>query len=295
MKEETIGIIMPTYNARKYVADAIRSVMDQDYANWLLLVLDDGSSDNTCEIVREFMRKDDRIRLLESTGGHRGVCNARSRGIEAAETPWIAFLDSDDMWLPDKLSTQLRVAHLEQSGFVFTGSAFMDSCGQLLDYILHVPERVGYPGILKQNIISCSSVLIRAELLRDCFKPSDAGICEDFAAWIRVLRDLEQYAVGIDRPLLQYRLSPGSLSSNKLRNAFKVLKTYRACGLSVWETLRAWVYYVHRGLRKYGQIRRAKQQKSTRCEKPCRKGTRTWIGSLKVILNMTGAFRHWIE
>lgn len=258
VKNEIIGIVMPTFNSEKYVADAIASVIKQDYTNWILFVVDDCSQDNTRQIVMEFMQQDMRIRWLESPKNHMGACGARYRAIQAAQTPWIAFLDSDDVWAPNKLSMQLQIAEQQQASFIFTGSAFLDANGNLLDYVLNVPERIGYPEILKQDIISCSSVLIRRTLLDNCFQKADAEVCEDFAAWIRVLRNREEYAVGIDMPLLQYRLRPGSLSANKLQSAYRTFKTYRASGLSIRDSVWAWSHYVHRSIIKYSQIGWAK-------------------------------------
>lgn len=256
MGEATIGIVMPAYNAAGVIGEAIRSVLEQDYSDWLLFVCDDGSTDHTKRVVQEYSMRDERIQWIESRKGNTGVCGARRRGIRVAKTPWIAFLDSDDRWLPDKLSSQLRAAEQNNCGFVFTASGFMDADGAMKDHVMHVPERIGYPEILQQNIISCSSVLIRRELLKDCFTDADGAVCEDFAVWIRILRDREPYALGIDRPLLQYRLQPGSLSSNKLKNAVKVWKTYLACGLPLWEAAGAWAQYAYRSVAKYQKIRR---------------------------------------
>ena len=254
MNRETVGIVMPAYNAERYIEEAIRSVREQDHADWVLYVCDDGSRDRTREIVLGCAEVDPRIQWIESGEGNTGVCGARRRGIQAAQTDWIAFLDSDDRWLPDKLSSQLAAAAQHGCRFVFTASGFMEADGEVKSHVLHVPERITYPEILKQNIISCSSVLIRRELLEGSFTEEDAKVCEDFAVWIRILRDREPYALGIDRPLLQYRLLPGSLSSNKIKNAYKVLKTYFACGVPVPEAIGAWVQYVFRSLRKYGKL-----------------------------------------
>lgn len=258
MKYDTIGIVMPTFNSAQYLANSIRSVVSQDYTDWLLFVSDDGSTDDTYDIVHEFMKVDQRIHWLGSKDGHKGVCHARRRGILAANTEWIAFLDSDDIWCPNKLSTQIALAKRDHASFVFTASAFIDNKENLLDYTLHVPTQVGYPEILKQDIISCSSVLIRRTLLETSFQKEDAEVCEDYAAWIRVLRDHDLYAVGIDMPLLQYRLRARSLSANKLQSAYRTFKTYRASGLSMRDTVWAWLHYVHRSIIKYSQIAWAK-------------------------------------
>lgn len=254
VKNETIGIVVPTYNSGQYVARTIQSVINQEYKDWILYLSDDGSTDDTGRIVREFMQRDERIRYLEAAEGHVGVCNARRRAIAASDTEWIAFLDSDDVWQPEKLRIQMEVAQQKQADFLFTAANFLDDNDRLLDYTHHVPERIGYPEILKQDIIHCSSVLIRKDLLGDCFRPTDEDVCEDFAAWIRIMRDRKIDAVGIDIPLLLYRRRSESRSANKLLNAYRVIQTYRACDLPAKEIVWAWCHYVYRSLSKYTRI-----------------------------------------
>lgn len=254
VKNETVGIVVPTYNSGQYVARTIQSVINQEYRDWVLLLSDDGSTDDTAKIVQEFMKTDDRIRWLAATEGHVGVCNARRRAIAAADTEWIAFLDSDDVWRPDKLRVQMEAAREKQADFLFTAANFVDENDRMLEYTHHVPERIGFPEILKQDIIHCSSVLIRKELLGDTFRATDEDVCEDFAAWIRIMRDRKVDAVGVDVPLLLYRRRSESRSANKLLNAYRVIKTYQACDLSVREMVWAWCHYVYRSLSKYTRI-----------------------------------------
>lgn len=254
VKNETIGIVVPTYNSGQFVARTIQSVIDQEYKDWILFLSDDGSTDDTAGIVREFMQRDDRIRWLEATEGHVGVCNARRRAIAASDTEWIAFLDSDDVWQPDKLRIQMEAARERNADFLFTAANFVDENDRMLDYTHHVPEWIGYPEILKQDIIHCSSVLIRKELLGNTFLPTDENVCEDFAAWIRIMRDSKIDAAGVDIPLLLYRRRSESRSANKLLNAYRVIKTYQACDLPAGEIVWAWCHYVYRSLSKYTRI-----------------------------------------
>lgn len=105
-KEALVSVIMPAYNCEKYVVEAINSVLAQTYKNWELLVLDDGSNDNTLQVIEEFSKNDSRIKALRN-GKNMGVSATRNRGIELTSGEWIAFLDSDDMWHPLKLENSL--------------------------------------------------------------------------------------------------------------------------------------------------------------------------------------------
>lgn len=249
-----ISIVMPAYNSEKYIRNSIESVLAQTHTDWELIIADNGSDDTTQDIVRSFSEIDPRIRSLKADQ-HRSAAYARRFAIDNARGEWIAFLDSDDLWTADKLSIQLAEAERQNCGFVFSGSAFIDSEGDEKDYVLHVPGKVSYAEILKQNIISCSSVLIRRELLDGCFTETDNDICEDYAAWIRVLRDRNVTAVGIDRPLLIYRMGSSSLSSNKIKSAVRTYKTLRRTGVKLPLALRSWISYVYRNLKKYTSIK----------------------------------------
>lgn len=248
-----VSIVMPTYNSGGYIAQSIQSVIAQSFGDWELLIVDNSSIDNTHEIVRAYAEKDDRIKLIVNQNEH-SVAAARRRAIDLASGEWIAFLDSDDLWTSDKLSVQLEAAQRLQSGFLFTASAFIDREGRKKDYILPAPERIGYPEILKQDLISCSSVLVRKDWLVDCFTEHDNGISDDYAAWIRILKNRCVYATGINKPLLIYRVSQTSLSGNKLESAVRTFRTYRHTGHSVATSARYWCHYVVRSLKKYGRL-----------------------------------------
>ena len=118
-EEALVSVIIPAYNCEKYVVEAINSVLAQTYKNWELLVLDDGSKDNTLQVIEEFSKNDSRIKTLPN-GKNMGVSATRNRGIELASGEWIAFLDSDDMWHPLKLEKQLSFAEENAAEFLFT-------------------------------------------------------------------------------------------------------------------------------------------------------------------------------
>lgn len=164
-KEDTavsgmISIIMPAYNAQRTLHQAVDSALCQTHQNIELLIIDDFSSDSTGQIAEEYIKQDRRVRLLKN-GKNLGVAVSRNRGVDAARGEWIAFLDSDDAWTEDKLEKQLSCAVVRHGEFIFTGSAFMDADGNRKVGLLHVPEQVTYKELLKQNVISCSSVMIK--------------------------------------------------------------------------------------------------------------------------------------
>ena len=166
-----VSVIIPSYNSEKYIAKTLDSVCAQTYADFEVLVMNDCSSDRTAEIVESYAMIDSRIHLI-NLPGNKGVSHARNTGVQMASGDWIAFLDSDDLWAPDKLEKQLKLkkqldkdAPERKHDFLFTGSSFIDENGLPLSSTLHVPECVDFEDLLKQNVVSCSSVMIRRELM----------------------------------------------------------------------------------------------------------------------------------
>lgn len=248
-----ISVIMPARNSAEFIYESIMSVREQSFEDWELIVADNGSTDGTAQLVHEAELQDSRIHYYSTPSELPSVAETRRFAISKAAAPWIAFLDSDDLWAPDKLEKQLLFSQELEANFVFTASDFISQNGNKLRYVLHAPKKVSYPRILHQDIISCSSVLIRKELLSDCFT-EDTSLSEDYSAWIRILRDRERYAYGLDEPLLHYRLVRTSLSSNKFKSAVRTYKTYRHMGISFPYTAFNWTIYVCKSLLKYGGI-----------------------------------------
>lgn len=247
-----ISIVMPAYNAEKTISQAMVSVISQTWEKWELLVVNDRSDDRTKAIVLDLAQSDQRIRYIENDK-NLGVAQTRNRGVKLARGQWIAFLDSDDVWEKDKLKEQVQLIHETGARFVFTGSGFMNHEGKRLDYCLNVPETVSFRELLKQNIISCSSVLIERELLLKY--PMTAGdMHEDYAVWLSVLKNEETEAKGIDKPLLIYRVSSGSKSGNKKKAAMMHWRVYRHIGLPLVPSIYYFGFYVMRNLKKYCNI-----------------------------------------
>ena len=250
-----ISVVIPAYNAEKTLGRAIESVLAQTYSNIELIVVEDCSWDNTLKIAASYAKKDSRIRVLQNQA-NLGVAMSRNRGIEEAQGDWIAFLDSDDAWVPSKLKKQAEALQKNPScSLCFTGSAFENDKGVRCAYTLSVPGQLNYEELLKQNLISCSSVLVKCEVLIKFPMVSDPMIHEDFAAWLKILKD-GSAALGINEPLLVYRLSSQSKSGNKLRAARMQWKTYRVAGIGYRESIRYFLIYAWRNLKKYFNILR---------------------------------------
>ena len=259
-----ISIIMPAYNAEKYIGHAIESVLAQTYADWELIVIDDASFDGTAALIARYQAQDPRVRYIRNPH-NLGVAESRNRGVAEAKGEWVALLDSDDAWREDKLQKVWQFVSrgiYSDIGFIFTGSAFMDADGSPIDAYLSAPEKIGFGELCKQNLISCSSVVILKKYLLKYPFPHDPAIHEDFAVWLSVLRDGTR-AYGIDEPLLIYRVSPDSRSGNKRKAARMTLNTYKYVGIPLPKRVESFVSYAMRGLRKYavlGFSRKAKAE-----------------------------------
>jgi teichuronic acid biosynthesis glycosyltransferase TuaG len=251
LESKMVSIVMPAYNSEKYIREAITSVIQQTYSDWELIVVDDGSKDNTVEIIEDFSKKDSRVKLHRNEK-NLGVSATRNKGISLAVGEWIAFLDSDDMWDQTKLEKQINFAKDKDANFLFTGSAFINEKSESYSGIFNVPEQVSYKELLKQNVISCSSVLIKKHFL-DTVKMEKDEIHEDYGAWLRILKK-EKFAYGINESLLIYRISSGTKSSNKFKSLKMTYKTYRFVGISPLKASYYWCWYVVKSLRKYKKI-----------------------------------------
>ena len=247
-----ISIIMAAYNAEKTIEQAINSVLSQTYTNFELLVVNDCSKDRTVELVKDIVAKDSRVRLISNVKNS-GVSYTRKHGLEEAKGDWIAILDSDDAWEPEKLEKQIVLQRRTNADLLFTGSAFMDSEGHPIDWCLHAPKEVTYRQLLKQNVLSNSSALVRKELYAKYYAIGD-GMHEDFAIWLSILKEGKK-AYGVDEPLLIYRIAKSSKSGNKVKAARMNWNTYRYVGLNLMEAIYYECWYIFNGIRKYRNLR----------------------------------------
>ena len=211
-----VSVIMPAYNAAAYIEEAIRSVTAQTYGAWRLLVLDDGSTDRTVEIVQRLAAQDPRIVLLRNPQ-NLGAARTRNRGLELCDEGYVAFLDSDDRWHPEKLATQISLAQETDADIVYTSYAIIDTNGNPCRQPYVVPEHTDFDRMLKENVIGCSAVLLSPRAAREYRFPL-GFYHEDYCLWLDMLRNGCR-AVGCSRVLTEWRSVNGARSFDKKNGA----------------------------------------------------------------------------
>ena len=210
---EMVSIVMPAYNAAKTLEESIKSVLTQEYQNWELLVVDDGSVDATANIMKRFAKTDSRVKRIHLEKNV-GISEARNVAIRNAKGRYLAFLDSDDLWKPKKLSKQLEFMTRECHAFTFTSYELMNKDGKLLNKIIRAKKQVDYDMLLTNNSIGCLTVVIDREYIPPVIMPPIRH--EDYAAWLNILKSGIK-AYGLNEVLSIYRISDNSISANKLR------------------------------------------------------------------------------
>jgi glycosyltransferase involved in cell wall biosynthesis len=218
-----VSIIMAAYQAAATISESIESVIVQTRQNWELIIVDDASADNTGEIIQAYAEKDRRIRVF-ANDTNKGVAAARNFGIKQASGRYLAFLDSDDLWHRDKLEKQLPL--MEKAVISYTATSYINKAGQVSGYTLHAEERLEYSELLRRNIMSCSSVMVR----RDSMIEFPQGYMhEDYAVWLQIVKKAGQ-ACGLDEPLLIYRMGGESKSAKRMNSALMTRNTYMHIG-----------------------------------------------------------------
>ena len=222
--EELVSIITPLYNAASTIRETIDSVINQTYNNWEMIIVDDCSKDNSAEIVEEYCKLDKRIVLVRSPSNG-GTAVSRNIATEKARGRFIAFLDADDMWKPNKL--ELQIKFMTTNGYSFCYSNY-DIKKENGDVALFRPKKefLSYKNLLKRNDIGCLTVIYDCSKIGKVYMPLDAPKREEYAAWL----DCTKKGVipfKIDESLAVYRLGSSTLTSNKLNMIKYHYRVYR--------------------------------------------------------------------
>ncbi|MGX7091482.1 glycosyltransferase family 2 protein [Hutsoniella sourekii] len=239
----SVSIITPVYNAERFIEATIDSVVNQTYSDFEYLLINDCSSDSSRERILKRAETDPRIKLID-LAQNSGAAVARNKGLEMAKGRYIAFIDSDDCWLPNKLTSQLQFMQENDYDFTYTNFALVDEEGAILKEAVPLPKQLNYQQLLKNTAIACSTVVIDRHTVGD-FRMPLVRKGQDTATWLMLMREQGLTAYGLDQVLNHYRQVAGSISSNKLRALKRTWHTYRHLEkLPLWQCLYYFTSYV---------------------------------------------------
>jgi len=245
-----VSVIMPVYNCEKFVTHAIHSVQNQTFKDWELIVINDGSTDNSLAEILKMAETDKRIKVVDLSY-NQGVGRCRNIGIYYAKGRYLAFLDSDDLWSKQKLQKQLffmqkkdialshtSYAYVDEKSCIFpTGQVCVDACVNMAKY-------------MKTTQIGMSTVMVDTSKVSDLSFPEDRGLSEDAGAWMKLLRRGEQF-YGLNDVLMLYRVHPHQLSQNKAKMAKCTFRRYmNEKQLSLYRRLYYFSQYAYHGFQK---------------------------------------------
>ncbi len=228
-----VSIVMPSYNTGRFIAESIRSVMAQTYTNWELIIVDDCSNDNTMKVISDILSAvipdtpsavipgthskvipgltgnlASRIRVLQNATNS-GAAVSRNRALREARGKYIAFLDSDDLWAPDKLEKQIRF--MEENGYDFTYTKYneIDENGSALGVVVGGPAHIGKTGMYNYCWPGCLTVMYNREVVGD-IQIADIKKNNDYAMWLKIIRKAKCHL--LPEMLASYRKRTGSIS-----------------------------------------------------------------------------------
>lgn len=219
-----VSVITPSYNCSSFIPETIKTVQDQTYFNWEMIIVDDQSKDDSVSIIKSFEENDSRIRLIPLSKNV-GAARARNIALKEAHGKYIAFLDSDDLWLPTKLEEQVTFMQKGNLAFSFTSYSLIDEKGKSLDVEVKAPKEVDYKHLIGNTTIGCLTVMLDKLQIKHIEMPDIQP--EDTALWLLLLRQGYK-AYGLPKVLSKYRIVSKSTSRNKFKAAYRYWKLLRS-------------------------------------------------------------------
>jgi teichuronic acid biosynthesis glycosyltransferase TuaG len=242
-----VSIITPVYNAARWLPETLATVQAQTLTDWEQILIDDGSTDESVAIVTAAAREDPRFRLVRASQNG-GPAIARNHGLEAARGRFIAFLDADDLWLPEKLARCVEWMTSNRYAFIYHDYRHLSHDGTHIGHLVTGPDELNLCSLHTRRGTGCLTVVLDRQLIKDVrFPPISPRHAEDFCLWTKLIR---QGHIGhrLSLDLARYRLSPHSRSSNKLGSALNAWHLYRdISGLSMFVAVSWWVRYAWNG------------------------------------------------
>lgn len=246
MENELVSIIMPVYNGEETIAESIESVLKQKYSLWELIIVDDCSTDKTQDIIAQY--KNEKIRFYKQAR-NLGVAEARNKAISMAKGRYIAFLDSDDLWMPEKLKHQIEFMKCNHYGFTYTEYRQFTDNIKNVGRLVKVKDYVCYKDLLKGNDIGCLTVMLDRKVFPKINMPNERH--EDYITWLNLLRG-GQIAHGMHEDLARYRKSEKSLTNNKWKSLKWTWNVYcKSQGLPYHTAIKNMCFYITKGLMKH--------------------------------------------
>ena len=242
------SIIIPVHNASATIRQTARSVQNQTDTDWELIFVDDSSTDDSAEVIRTIIRNTTQMMSLIELEGGGSAARARNAGIEAAMGRYIAFLDADDVWMPDKLEKTLAFMKEKNAAFAFTSYAFGDADANPTGKEVRVPDELTFQKALSRTVIFTSTVIFDTQQIAKKWIKMPEIESEDTATWWRVMRK-GVTAYGLDEVLTVYRRTAGTLSSNKVRAVRRIWNLYRNPGVADLNVFSSAVHFVGWALR----------------------------------------------
>jgi len=247
-ESQMVSIVMPAWNSEKFISESIDSVLAQNYENFELLVVDDCSVDSTSEIVMKYVKADNRVKMI-SLQENSGPAVARNSAIEAATGRYIAFLDSDDLWYPEKLERQIEFLKNNNIALTYSGYDVLDEDGSLLS-VFRPPTSIRYEDLLKTCSIGCLTAIYDAGLIGKMKMPLIKKR-QDYALWLKILKAVS-LSMGCESSLAAYRIRNNSVSRGKLNAAKYQWYVYRQIeGIGFMKSLYYFIHYAYNGYYKY--------------------------------------------
>ena len=239
MEKEKVSIIVPMYNAGKFIGKAIETVLSQTYENWEMLIMNDVSTDNSLAVVNEFAKKDDRIKVV-NTEKNMGVVKGRNHLIDLARGKYIAFLDADDYWHSEKLEKQIQFMKEKNASISCTEYTRVRENGEKINEVV-IKSEISYTDMLKNNYLGCLTVMYDVEKVgKRYFKELKKN--EDYVLWLEIVKDVK-IIYGLKENLAYYRVLDNSRSSNKVKTAKVRWEIYRK--VEKLSLLKSIYYFLH--------------------------------------------------
>lgn len=244
-----VSIITPCYNSKSTIQETIQSVISQTYPHWEMLIIDDCSTDGSDVIIQQYCKQDARIKYFKTEKPSGSPTLPRNIGIQNAQGRFIAFLDSDDLWLPSKLEEQIKLFENNKTAIVFSDYEKMDAQGNRNNRIIVAPCNTSYTELLKENVIGCLTAIYDTHKVGKLYFTPVGH--EDFAMWLSILKR-GYIAQNTNTVLALYRLNTHSVSSNKIKAFQWTWNIYRKHEhLSLYKSCYYFLHYAIRATLKY--------------------------------------------